>query len=193
MTILTDTQIKYMVNRFLGWRLPEDFQPDGGISFKPTYNEGTPYEGRHQPSGTSLFNASQAEAMIRHLSEGLGFQDRVSNWLRVCFKNTTATSQQERGDRFLEEALEMLQSVGYPKERIPALVEYVYSRPPGEPFQEVGGVMTTLAAFCWRADVDMHIAAETELARVSTPAMIARLRAKDDASDPASPLPGVAD
>jgi hypothetical protein len=28
---MTDEQIKHMVNRFLGWRLPENFQPDAGI------------------------------------------------------------------------------------------------------------------------------------------------------------------
>lgn len=68
---MTNTQIQHMVNRFLGWRLPEDFHPDGGISFKPTYNEGTPFEAKHQPSGTNLLNASQAEAMIRYLVEGM--------------------------------------------------------------------------------------------------------------------------
>lgn len=68
---MTNVQIQYMVNRFLGWRLPEDFRPDGGIRFKPTYNEGTPFEAKHQPSGTNLLNASQAEAMIRYLVEGI--------------------------------------------------------------------------------------------------------------------------
>ena len=28
--------IDEMVNRFLGWKLPKDFAPDGGISFKPS-------------------------------------------------------------------------------------------------------------------------------------------------------------
>lgn len=68
---MTDAQIKHMVNRFLGWRLPDNFTPDGGIDFKSTYNEGTPYEGKHQPTGTNLFDATQAEAMIRHLVEGV--------------------------------------------------------------------------------------------------------------------------
>lgn len=26
---MTDDQIKHMVNRFLGWKLPENFNPDG--------------------------------------------------------------------------------------------------------------------------------------------------------------------
>ena len=38
---MNDEQIKAMVLRFLQWRLPADFAPDGGISFKATFNEHT--------------------------------------------------------------------------------------------------------------------------------------------------------
>jgi hypothetical protein len=68
---MTHDQIKHMVNRFLGWRLPDDFNPDGGVSFKRTFNEGTPHEGRYQPVGTNLFDAGQAEAMVRFMVDGL--------------------------------------------------------------------------------------------------------------------------
>lgn len=68
---MTDDQIKHMVDRFLGWRLPADFQPDAGISFNPTYNNGTPEGGRQDPVGTNLLTADQAEAMIRHIVAGL--------------------------------------------------------------------------------------------------------------------------
>ena len=68
---VTDEQIKHMVQRFLAWKLPENFNPDAGIRFDPVYNKGTNYEGRHQPSGTNLLDATQAEAMVRHLVDGL--------------------------------------------------------------------------------------------------------------------------
>jgi len=68
---MTEDQIKHMVDRFLGWRLPEDFQPDAGISFKPDFNENTPFPMKHQPSGTNLFDARQTEAMVRCMIEGL--------------------------------------------------------------------------------------------------------------------------
>jgi hypothetical protein len=68
---MTDEQIKHMVNRFLGWRLPENFQPDAGISFKAEFNEGTSWPMKHQPSGTNLFDATQAEAMVRYMIEGM--------------------------------------------------------------------------------------------------------------------------
>ena len=73
---MTDEQIKYMVDRFLGWRLPEHFRPDGGISFQPEYNvefnakRGAP-PSRHEPVGTNLFDAGQAEAMVRYMVEGM--------------------------------------------------------------------------------------------------------------------------
>jgi hypothetical protein len=118
------------------------------------------------------------------------FQGRVVDWLRACFKSTTATNQMERGNRLLEETLELLQATGYPRERVAELTTYVYGRPVGEPHQEAGAVMVTLAAFCWTAGVDMREAGERELDRVSTPAMVERLRAKDASQVPGSALPG---
>ena len=68
---MTETQIKHMVNRFLSWRLPESFNPDGGISFKKTFNEQMDPPSKHVPSGTNLFDCDQADAMVRHMLEGL--------------------------------------------------------------------------------------------------------------------------
>lgn len=64
--------VAHMVQRFLSWRLPEDFNPDNGVSFKPTFNdhmEGGPMQ--CNPTGTNLFDARQAEAMVKHMLEGL--------------------------------------------------------------------------------------------------------------------------
>jgi hypothetical protein len=68
---MTEDQIKHMVDRFLQWRLPEPFQPDGGISFEPYGNKGTPHQYRREPVGTNLFGYTEAEAMVRHMIEGL--------------------------------------------------------------------------------------------------------------------------
>ena len=69
---MTDEQIKHMVDRFLRWRLPEHFNPDGGISFQRTFNENSPFGPmKHEPVGTNLFDATQADAMVRHMLEGL--------------------------------------------------------------------------------------------------------------------------
>jgi len=68
---MTEAQIKYMVNRFLSWKLPDNFNPDAGISFKAVFNEHTAYPMKHEPSGTNLFDATQVDAMVRHMIEGL--------------------------------------------------------------------------------------------------------------------------
>ena len=68
---LNDTQIKHMVDRFLGWRLPENFSPDAGISFKATFNDWMPVPMKNEPFGTNLFDAGQVEAMVRYLVAGL--------------------------------------------------------------------------------------------------------------------------
>lgn len=59
--------IRQMVDRFLAWKLPADFDPDGGISFKPTYKNSHGDPVRRDPSGTNLFTGVQAEAMVRHM------------------------------------------------------------------------------------------------------------------------------
>ena len=68
---VSDAVIKHMVDRFLRWKLPEDFRPDAGISFKPTFNDHMTPPMRHEPTGTNLFSATQAEAMVRFMVEGL--------------------------------------------------------------------------------------------------------------------------
>lgn len=73
---ISEAQIKHMVSRFLGWRLPETFHPDNGISFTPEFNAeymakvGKPPQ-RRIPIGTNLFDAVEADQMVRYMVEGL--------------------------------------------------------------------------------------------------------------------------
>ena len=67
------------------------------------------------------------------------------------------------------------------------MVDYVYDRPVGDPPQEVGGVMVTLACLCLAADMDMHDAGEVELARIWT--KIEQIRKKQQTKPQHSPLP----
>lgn len=73
---MTDDQIKHMVQRFLQWRLPENFNPDCGISYTVPNSE--PYQsGQLGPVGTNLFCVDQAEAMVRHMIEGMPQADEL--------------------------------------------------------------------------------------------------------------------
>lgn len=68
---MTKDQIDYMVNRFLMWKLPEHFRPDGGITFEPIAGAGGPHPFRREPVGTNLLSADQAREMVRHMVEGM--------------------------------------------------------------------------------------------------------------------------
>lgn len=118
------------------------------------------------------------------------FQPRVEVWIGDCFGSLASQNPRDRGDRFIEEALELAQSNGYTRDRIEELLDYVYSRPAGEPSQEVGGVMVTLAGYCSVIGVNMMEAAETELARVSTPEIIHKIRTKEANKPKGSARPG---
>lgn len=50
-----------MIGRFLCWKLPKDFAPDGGISFN---------EGAWWPVGTNLLHAGQAKEMLEEVVGG---------------------------------------------------------------------------------------------------------------------------
>lgn len=63
---MTDEQIKWMTDRFLAWHLPDDFLPDGGISFTEPRRSAPGW-----PIGTNLLSATQAEAMVRYMLEDL--------------------------------------------------------------------------------------------------------------------------
>ena len=68
---MNEAQIKHMTEQFLRWKLPANFNPDGGITFEPKYNNGTAEGGKHEPSGTNLMGYTEAKAMVVYLVEGL--------------------------------------------------------------------------------------------------------------------------
>jgi NTP pyrophosphatase (non-canonical NTP hydrolase) len=126
------------------------------------------------------FRAGQAHAA--------GLQTGVDKWMDACFGQTIKADQLERADRFVEEALELAQTMpGFGADRAHALVDYVFGRDVGERPQEVGGVMVTLAALCNAAELDMNACGATELARVWT--KVDAIRAKQAAKPTGSALP----
>lgn len=115
------------------------------------------------------------------------FQARVEPWMAACFGPRISADTTERNHRFIEEALELVQAGGMPKADVLQLVDYTYGRPIGELQQEVGSVMVTLAALCLAQSLDMHQAAEIELARIWT--KVETIREKQRTKPRGSPLP----
>lgn len=128
------------------------------------------------------------QRQIAIASRRAGFQAEVGDWMMVCFGTEIADDRLERGDRFIEEALELAQTVpGFTAERAHALVDYVFGRQVGERGQEVGGVMVTLAALCNTFGLSISGEADRELARIWT--KVDEIRAKQAAKPTGSALP----
>jgi hypothetical protein len=115
------------------------------------------------------------------------FQYRVAQWMTACFGPVISADVTERNHRFLEEALELVQSTGGTAHAAHQLVDYVFSRPVSDPVQELGGTMVTLAALANAAGLNVEDAANTEMVRVWQ--IIDKIRAKAAAKPRYSPLP----
>lgn len=102
----------------------------------------------------------------RAIRESESYQSEVHRWALECFGRECVMDTAERNMRFAEEAMELVQACGMPRRAAHAMVDWVYERPAGTPFAEVGGVMTTLTALCTAHGVDLDRAAYAELRRV---------------------------
>lgn len=107
-----------------------------------------------------------------------GFQAGAQRWVVDCFGPEVAADPSERLRRFLEEGLELAQSLGATPELVAQIAAYVFARAPGAPGQEVGGTLMTLAALCSAHGLDMMAEGRAELARIDRPEVITAIRAK---------------
>lgn len=117
-------------------------------------------------------------------------QAKMRKWIEEVFGEGERKNSFSRGNRFMEEAIELYQANGGTAKDAHDLVDYVFGRPIGEFRQEVGGVLLTLAGLCNSRKVNMAECADEDLARVFTPECIARAKAKAATATPGSPLPG---
>ena len=120
-------------------------------------------------------------------AEITSYQSRVERWLEACFPPQVRSDRGERTHRFLEEALELAQANGCTRHDALTLIDYVFGRPPGDPSQEVGGVMVTLASLCSASGINMDQAGDRELERNWE--RIDLIRSKQQAKPHGSPLP----
>ena len=94
------------------------------------------------------------------------FQAEVKTWSEECFGEEIVADKKLRNHRFLEEALELVQSLGCTCEEADRLVTYVFSRPKGAPLQELGGTLVTLATLSNANGFSMEGAATKELENI---------------------------
>jgi NTP pyrophosphatase (non-canonical NTP hydrolase) len=92
-------------------------------------------------------------------------QSAVLAWAVRSF-GPVAKNRDERAARLVEEAAEIAQVEGVPLEVVCRIAGRVYSRPPGELGQEIGGLGITLLALAENAGIDCHAEVRREFRRV---------------------------
>lgn len=95
-----------------------------------------------------------------------GRQRAIARWCADAFGKEHAENLAQRGVRHAEEAIELAQAAGTPREMLHQLVDYIYDRPPGELAQEIGGSALTLLALAAAAKLSVDTEEAREIARV---------------------------
>ncbi len=93
-------------------------------------------------------------------------QRDVYRWVLATFGKENAVVR-ERVFRHVEEVIELAQAEDIPEEYLFAIIRHVYSKPKGDPFQEAGGIGTTLLAYCQAKNFSADDAEEAEWLRCS--------------------------
>lgn len=111
-------------------------------------------------------------------------QGEIWDWCKKTFEGIAAwDTTRERAYRFLEESVELFQSVGMEKKDAQAVVDYVFERPVGEPRQEIGGTMVTLLALASHLGLDVNEALLEEYERITRPEVAQKIREKQKAKN----------
>lgn len=108
-------------------------------------------------------------------------QRRVFAWAWNVFGGPVVRDVGERAERFAEEAIELVQALGLSRERVLAVVDHVYAKPPGTLEQEAGQAGVSLLALCESIGLSADACEAAEFERVSCvpfEAMRQRQRAK---------------
>ena len=98
-------------------------------------------------------------------------QTAIAEWCVAAFGESHAASIPQRGIRLVEESLEAAQAAGCDRAMVHKLVDYVYDRPVGDLFQELGGVSVTLLALAAAAGLSADQAESVEIQRVLSKAL----------------------
>lgn len=94
-------------------------------------------------------------------------QWEVVGWI-VSRIGRDALQRKERAMRMLEETFELAQAEGITLEQCKRQMEYVYSREPGNPYQEAGGVAVCLLGWCAAWGTSIPQVARKEIDRIKS-------------------------
>lgn len=123
--------------------------------------------------------------LMEQAQENLGtIQDVCADWCVGVFGFELHNDLEQRCDRFVEEALELVQALGYEREDVELIIDHVFNRKPGEVAQEIGGTIVTFACLVDAAGYSMRECAHIEIDRIRDPEVIQRIKEKQAAKPP---------
>jgi hypothetical protein len=109
----------------------------------------------------------------------ISLQGMIRSWVQSTFGEGLCYDVKERGMRFGEEAIELLQATEQvSREDLHKLVDYVYDRPAGKVEQELGGTMLTLNALAASLYLSPELALRDEFHRVLDPLVTETIKKK---------------
>jgi NTP pyrophosphatase (non-canonical NTP hydrolase) len=142
----------------------EDFDSDPAAEFKKEFWD---WVCNTMNSAIRLQRPAHREStFVQHVFHSVmgKFQHQWDRWMRECYGHQGVVKDPDEANRrFIEEALEVVQSLGMSKEEALFMVDYVYSRPKGEPSQETAGALATLVTLCNVHNIDLGQAALADL------------------------------
>lgn len=105
-----------------------------------------------------------------------GLQDYLADWLERCLGKKTLKSRKDRAMRVLEEAVELAQAVGIPREKALEQLHHTYNRPKGRVAQEIAGVINAALLAAEALGEDGLLLGLDELDRVEDAMDLIRLK-----------------
>lgn len=142
-----------------------------GLSHEPPDDQAVACALKH---ADSVVGDSTDALALRRLAEAvraaqppgaLPQQADVLQWAINSF-GPIAKNRDERAARLAEEAIEVAQAEGVSLEIVQRIAARVYSRPPGELWQELGGLAITALAFADNVELSFSECAQSEWQRV---------------------------
>ncbi len=117
------------------------------------------------PVDRAATQAAQSEALaLLRTAMTTSFQARVVPWANACCAGGPTTFA-DHAERLLQAAAEFDRANGLEATAAHAMVDAAYaSRPAGDPVQKAGRVMLAMATSCHERGINMHAAADQELA-----------------------------
>lgn len=116
--------------------------------------------------------------MSRHWTE------LVMAWSTLVFNNNIKLlTPKVRSMRLLEEALELAQAEDVTRQDAETILAQVYAKPKGYSYNELGGVLVTMAAYAGTQRWDLENVFMLEFTRIMDPVVMERVRNRNLSGD----------